>query len=188
MTERHLICALLALLLVPVAYAQQARQIVSSDMLADGRVTFRLNAPRADEVILTGEFLDGPRNFVKDADGVWSVTVGPVAPEVYQALSIGLNNLDLFSFVGGFSSGLGSAANYPKTYARLVANADEANKRLKLVWIGFGKEDRQFAQSKSLSELLTANNVKHTFRETSGAHTWMVWRRYLHEISPLLFR
>jgi hypothetical protein len=28
----------------------------------------------------------------------------------------------------------------------------------------------------------------HTFRETSGAHTWMVWRRYLHEVAPLLFK
>jgi enterochelin esterase family protein len=105
-----------------------------------------------------------------------------------QALSIGLNTVDLFSYVGGFSSGLGNAANYPKTYAKLVANADDANKRLKLVWIGCGKEDGQFAQSKSLSDFLTAHDVKHTFRETSGAHTWMVWRRYLHEISPLLFK
>jgi len=29
---------------------------------------------------------------------------------------------------------------------------------------------------------------KHTFRESGGAHTWIVWRRYMHEISPLLFR
>jgi enterochelin esterase-like enzyme len=31
-----------------------------------------------------------------------------------QALTIGLNNLDLFSHVAGFSSGLGDVANFPK--------------------------------------------------------------------------
>ena len=66
------------------AHAQQARAIVSPDVLPDGRVTFRLNAPKADEVMLSGEFLDKPRSFTRDADGVWSVTVGPIAPEVYH--------------------------------------------------------------------------------------------------------
>jgi enterochelin esterase-like enzyme len=105
-----------------------------------------------------------------------------------QALSIGLNNVPLFSYVGGFSSGLGNAANFPKTYAKIAANADEANKKLKLVWVGCGREDAAFVGSKSFSEFLSANKIKHTFRETDGAHTWMVWRRYLNEISPLLFK
>jgi enterochelin esterase family protein len=105
-----------------------------------------------------------------------------------QALSIGLNRLDLFSHVGGFSSGLGNVAEFPKTYASLISQSDAANRKLRLVWIGCGKEDGAFGASKSFSEFLTANNVKHMFRETDGAHTWMVWRRYLHEIAPLLFR
>jgi enterochelin esterase family protein len=103
-------------------------------------------------------------------------------------LSIGLNNLDLFSYVGGFSAAIGNAANLPKTYARLAGNAREANDKLKLLWIGCGTEDSLFGASKNFSEWLTTNGIKHTFRETSGAHTWMVWRRYLQEISPLLFK
>ena len=71
---------------------------------------------------------------------------------------------------------------------KVAADADDANKRLKLVWIGCGREDGLFGESKSLSEFLSAHHVKHTFRETDGDHTWMVWRRYLHEIAPLLFR
>ena len=35
---------------------------------------------------------------------------------------------------------------------------------------------------------LTAKGVKHTTIETPGAHTWMVWRRYLNEFAPKLFR
>ena len=366
---RNFSCALL-LALATTAYAQQPARvnIISPEVLPDGRVTFRLNAPKASEVILTGEFLDGAKPFEKDGVGIWRITVGPVAPEIYhynftidgvrtidpsnpqlktgstpstitsvleikgpspafydaqpvphgdirthwyhskslnsvrrltvytppgydknqatrypvlylfhganadenawyrlgranlildnllaagktqpfivvmpfgygvppgepqsdntakfgkdliedvipfiqsnyrvvadrerraivglsmgggQALNIGLNNLDLFSHVGGFSAAIGNAANHPKTYAKLVGNADESNGKLKLLWIGCGTEDSLFGASKNFSEWLKAASIKHTFRETGGAHTWMVWRRYLNEVAPLLFR
>jgi enterochelin esterase-like enzyme len=48
--------------------------------------------------------------------------------------------------------------------------------------------DGLFDASKSFSEFLTRHHVRHTFHESSGAHTWMVWRRYLNEIAPLLFQ
>jgi len=105
-----------------------------------------------------------------------------------QALSMGLNHLDLFSYVGGFSSGLGRASEWPQTYASLIKHPDAANKQLRLVWVGCGKEDGAFAASKGFSSFLDEHHVAHTFRETSGAHTWMVWRRYMNELSPLLFR
>ncbi len=105
-----------------------------------------------------------------------------------QALNIGLNNLQLFSYVGGFSAAIGNAANHPKTFASLVGDAAASNSKLKLLWVGCGTEDSLFGASKSFSEFLTSNRIAHTFRETGGAHTWMVWRRYLHEVAPLLFR
>jgi len=350
------------------ALAQQPPRIVSPEILPDGRVTFRLNAPKAGDVILTGEFLEGNRRLEKGADGIWSVTVGPVEPEIYhynftidgvrtidpanpqlktgstastitsvlevkgaspafydaqpvphgdirthwyhskslgsvrrltvytppgydenrssrypalylfhganadenawyrlgranlildnliaagqitrfvvvmpfgygvppgqaqaentakfgtdliqdvipfiqsryrvftdrgqraivglsmgggQALNLGLNNLDLFSYVGGFSAAIGNAANHARTFAKLTSNVEEANGKLKLLWVGCGTEDSLFGASKGFSDFLTTNRIKHTFRETSGAHTWMVWRRYLREVAPLLFR
>jgi enterochelin esterase family protein len=359
-----------AVLCVAPAAAQSPARVSSPEIGADGRVTFRLVAPHAREVLVSGEFMPGTRALVKDASGVWSVTVGPIEPEIYyynltidgvrtidpgnpdvktgstfstissvldvrgpaprfydsqpvphgemrthwyestalgttrrvtvytppgydrdqqtrypvlylfhganaderawqqlgranlildnllatgaikpfivvmpfgygvrpglpsapgentakfakdliddvipliesryrtvagrehraivglsmgggQALSIGLNRLDLFSHVGGFSSGLGNVADFPTTYSSLIAQRDTANSKLKLVWVGCGTEDGLFAASKSFSEFLRAHGVKHTFRETEGAHTWMVWRRYLNEIAPLLFR
>ena len=105
-----------------------------------------------------------------------------------QALSIGLNHLETFSHVGGFSSGLGRAADFPTTYATLVADSAAANRQLKLLWIGCGAEDGAMANSRALSEFLTARGIKHTFHESGGAHTWIVWRRYLREVAPLLFR
>jgi enterochelin esterase family protein len=361
---------LLVALTVTSAAAQQAPRIVSPEVLPDNRVTFRLQAPKAEEVLLTGEFLEGNRKFEKRADGLWTVTVGPIEPEIYhytftidgvrtidpgnpqlktgstpstitsvleirnaspafydpqpvphgdirihwyhsksldsvrrltvylppgydknqstrypvlylfhganadenawfrlgranlildnliasgkitpfiavmpfgygvppngpqprtdntakfskdliedvipfiqatyraytdrerraivglsmgggQALNIGLNHLELFSYVGGFSAAIGNAANHPKTFAALVSDAEASNKKLKLLWIGCGTEDSLFGASKGFSEWLTTRNIKHTFRETGGAHTWMVWRRYLNEVSPLLFK
>jgi enterochelin esterase family protein len=105
-----------------------------------------------------------------------------------QALNIGLNHLELFSHVGGFSAALGRAADFPRTYATLVADADATNNKLHLLWVGCGKDDSLFGASRDFARFLTEHKVKHTFLESSGAHTWMVWRRYLNEIAPLLFR
>lgn len=105
-----------------------------------------------------------------------------------QALNIGLNHVDLFSHIGGFSSGLGNAADFPKTYAAPLTASAAVNQQLKLLWIGCGTEDGAMARNREFSAFLTAGGIKHTFRETPGAHTWMVWRRYLHGVAPLLFR
>ena len=105
-----------------------------------------------------------------------------------QALTLGLNHLERFSYIAGFSSGLGNVADFPKTYASVVAHPQTVNQKLRLLWVGCGREDGAFGASKSFSEFLAASGVKHTFRETDGAHTWMVWRRYLRDIAPLLFQ
>jgi enterochelin esterase family protein len=49
----------------------------------DRRVTFRVVAPKASEVLLSGEFMKGTKPLEKDAKGEWSVTVGPLEPEIY---------------------------------------------------------------------------------------------------------
>ena len=104
-----------------------------------------------------------------------------------QALSIGLNHLELFSHVGGFSAGLGPVTDFAKTRGRRRAPT-HTNSALRLLWIRCGTVDGVFAASKSFSEFLTAHTITHTFRATEGAQTWMVWRRDLNEIAPLLFR
>jgi enterochelin esterase family protein len=103
-----------------------------------------------------------------------------------QALSIGLNHLDLFSYVAGFSSGL-RPAEFEKTYASAVAKPKAVNESLRLLWIGCGNDDGAMTNNKALAAFLTQHGIKHTFRESEGAHTWMVWRRYLNELAPQLF-
>ena len=103
-----------------------------------------------------------------------------------ESLEIGLNHLDLFSYVGGFSAAV-RPADFGKTFAGLVANPAAANRQLHLLWIGCGSEDSLFGAAQSFAKLLDDAKIAHTFRQSSGAHTWMVWRRYLNEFAPLLF-
>jgi enterochelin esterase family protein len=75
---------LLALALAHPSFAQRGAPAVRSpELLEDGRVTFRLAAPNATEVRLSGDLVRSPQALVRDEKGIWSVTVGPVTPEIY---------------------------------------------------------------------------------------------------------
>jgi enterochelin esterase family protein len=88
-------------LISTVACAQQAQQTASSspppgwamsgssrqdwvspDVHADRSITFRIAARTATSVAL--RFADKDHPMTKDAKGVWSATVGPVEPEIYN--------------------------------------------------------------------------------------------------------
>jgi hypothetical protein len=56
----------------------------SPEVLSDNRVTFRLPAPKAAEVLLNGDWPGGTRQaMTKDESGTWSITVGPLTPEFW---------------------------------------------------------------------------------------------------------
>jgi enterochelin esterase-like enzyme len=109
-----------------------------------------------------------------------------------QAGRIGLGHLDTFSYVGIMSAGLignpVSAAVGPDPIAPLAADPAGANKRLKLLWIACGTEDAAMAGARSTHEALQKAGIQHVFVETEGAQHWRVWRRYLRDVAPLLFR
>jgi enterochelin esterase-like enzyme len=359
-------CAILACI-IPSGWAQNPPALHSPEIAADRSVTFRVRAPKATEIILTGEFMRGNKPLQKSGDGVWSVTVGPLEPEIYnynftidgvktidpnnpevksgstpstissileirgahpafydaqnvphgeihtiwyeskslktirrmtiytppgydrgntrypalylfhganadetawtrlgrvnlildnllaagkskpfvvvmpfgygvppgspsapgenttqfgrdlmedvipfvdshyrvyndraqraiaglsmgggESLEIGLSHLELFSYVGGFSAAL-RPAEFQKTYGRLTSDPQAANRKLKLLWIGCGTDDTLFPAAESFSKFLDAGKVKHVLKQSEGAHTWMVWRRYLYEFAPQLF-
>jgi enterochelin esterase-like enzyme len=103
-----------------------------------------------------------------------------------ESLDIGLNHLELFSYVGGFSAAI-TPANFSKDFASLTADPKAANRDLRLLWIGCGTDDGLFQVSQSFSQFLTADQIKHTFYKIPGAHTWIVWRQFLAEFAPQLF-
>lgn len=101
---------LAVLLAAPHAHAQQAHvnldwnpqkntqglvpygaKVISPEVRDDRTVTFRLQAPDAKEVLLTGPPMllalgkgTQPVPFQKGTDGLWTLTVGPLKPEIYN--------------------------------------------------------------------------------------------------------
>jgi enterochelin esterase-like enzyme len=69
--------------------AQAATTLNSATVNPDQTVTFTLNAPQANEVILNFQNMVGrspaadPYPMTKDDDGIWSITMGPLEPNWY---------------------------------------------------------------------------------------------------------
>jgi enterochelin esterase family protein len=64
--------------------AAAPRTVVSPEIDAAGRITFRLVAPKASEAVLSGDWPGGARiPMNKDGDGVWSATVGRLESEMW---------------------------------------------------------------------------------------------------------
>lgn len=57
--------------------------VISPQVNPDNTVIFRYIAPSAKEVMLSAQFEKKPVAMTKDATGIWSVTVGPVEPDIY---------------------------------------------------------------------------------------------------------
>src|SRR6185369_121123 len=59
--------------------------LVSPEVHADRRVSFRVRAPKAAEVTFFGDWMPvgSAEKMTKDASGVWSVTLGPLPPSIY---------------------------------------------------------------------------------------------------------
>lgn len=76
------------MLLCVTVSAQQAlfnaTNIVSPQINQDNTVTFRLNAPKAITVTVSGDFQEGPASLVQDKDGIWTYTTQALKPELYS--------------------------------------------------------------------------------------------------------
>jgi len=104
-----------------------------------------------------------------------------------QSARIGLGHPDLFHWVGMFSAAVREPASN-EALQRFLADPAKSNAALRLLWIGCGKDDFLLEANQQFVALLEAKGIRHTWRLTEGDHSWPVWRRYLHELLPLLFR
>jgi enterochelin esterase family protein len=101
-----------------------------------------------------------------------------------ESLTVGLNNLDKFAWIGAFSSG-GVQTNYAETFPKLDSSA---NAKLRVLWISCGRDDGLFKSNRRLVEWLDSKGVKNSWHEVPGVHSWRVWRRNLANFVPLLFQ
>jgi enterochelin esterase family protein len=93
-------------------------------------------------------------------------------------------SLDIFSYIGALSSAVRDEAKYKP----LLSDPKLTNARLELLWVGCGKKDFLFNANTRFLATLKARKVNHVAHITDGAHDWRVWRGYLNEFVPLLFK
>lgn len=112
-----------------------------------------------------------------------------------QTMRIMMNNLDSFSYYGGFSG----TANYPKSDVLdgstfldgKYKDGEALNKKMKLFWLGLGtKEPSPFPGSiGAFRNMLDNQGIKYVWYESpETAHEWQTWRRCLNQFAPLLFK
>jgi enterochelin esterase-like enzyme len=100
-----------------------------------------------------------------------------------QSLNFGLAHLDLFPWIGGFSS-----APNTKMPAALVPDPAKAAAQLKLLWISCGDKDGLISVSQRTHAYLKEQNVPHIWHLDSGAHDFAVWSNDLYLFAQRIFR
>jgi len=109
-----------------------------------------------------------------------------------QTLYAGLNNTDLFAYLGVFSSGWRIPSDNKLAEAQydfLSKNAEKVNNNLKLLWLATGStEDGAFPNCKAMMAKYDEIKIKYVYSEYPGGHTWPVWRNNLYNFAQLLFK
>ena len=103
------------------------------------------------------------------------------------SLFIGLNNPDLFSWVCGFAPGM-LKDEFDRNNTVAFQNPSLTNQRLKLFWIGVGKEDGLYPVISDYMKVLDEKKIKHETFISDGGHTWMNCKLYLSTIAQKLFK
>jgi enterochelin esterase-like enzyme len=76
--------ASLALAQPPIPRPAPEPPVRSPEVHPDRRVTFRLRGPDVREVKLNASWHQGEKDLVRKDDGIWSLTIGPLEPEIYN--------------------------------------------------------------------------------------------------------
>jgi enterochelin esterase-like enzyme len=111
-----------------------------------------------------------------------SRAIGGLSSGGQRALYVGLNHLDRFSWIVSYSSATPRDLIEPA-----VANAAALNRKLRLLWIGCGKDDPLFKRIAEFSSWLETLGIRHTWQPVEGGHHWPAWRVQFLDSVPQLF-
>ncbi|MBR4620022.1 MAG: hypothetical protein IKO46_03475 [Salinivirgaceae bacterium] len=135
-----------------------------------------------DEVV---PFIEANYNVLTDAD---NRAIAGFSLGGRQTLAAGFGNPDKFHYVAAFAPAIFGneyETNFQNgTYAPIA----DLQKKLKFMFLGTGTEDFLIQASRGLDKYLTDQNLKHTFYNPGGGHTWMNCRDYLELTAKELFK
>lgn len=107
-----------------------------------------------------------------------------------QTFTTGLEHLDKFAYLGGFSGNCGAFGGpFDSKTSCGGAFADPAsfNAKVKLLFLSTGSVEGP--RVKEFSDALTGAGIHNVYFESPGtAHEWLTWRRALQDFAPRLFR
>jgi enterochelin esterase family protein len=104
-----------------------------------------------------------------------------------ETLYLGLNNPELSAWICGFAPGM-LKQEFDRNNAMAFADPALTNKRLKLFWVGVGKEDGLYTVVTEYLKVLDEKGIKHETFLSDGGHTWMNCKLYLATIAQKLFK
>lgn len=105
-----------------------------------------------------------------------------------QGLTLGMNNLDKFSYLCSYASFAGNVVDFESTFKHFIQNPSRTNQQINLFWLGLGTDDFLYENAKLFMDKLEKNGIKTTTMITGGGHTWMNAKLYLAESAKLLFQ
>lgn len=107
-----------------------------------------------------------------------------------QAFVIGLHNLDKFSYVGEFSSGLLSDNTFDidKYGLGVLRTPSKVNAGLRLLWVSCGTLDTRWDGHKAFDAALTKGGINHEFSSLEYGHEWQFWREQLAAFAQKIFK
>jgi enterochelin esterase-like enzyme len=100
-----------------------------------------------------------------------------------QSLNFGLAHLDVFAWIGGFSS-----APNTRPPAELVPDPAAAREKLKLLWLACGNKDGLIRISQGVHNYLKENNVPHVWHVDSNGHDGTEWANNLYLFAQHIFK
>ncbi|WP_188927494.1 alpha/beta hydrolase [Puia dinghuensis] len=106
-----------------------------------------------------------------------------------QSLNIGLYNLGIFAYIGGFSS----APNTNQfggiyTNVELVPDIKAAREKIKLLWIACGNKDGLWGVSQQVHRFLREKGISHVWSVDTHAHDNIEWDNNLYWFSQRIFK
>jgi enterochelin esterase-like enzyme len=104
-----------------------------------------------------------------------------------QTLFAAFSNMDKFAWVGSYSAYL-TREVMEKYFESIISKPDITNKKLKLLWLGVGKDDFLYKSAIDFMDLLKEKKIEQKNLITDGGHTWMNARHYLAETLQLYFK
>ena len=105
-----------------------------------------------------------------------------------QAFIMGLKNLDKFSWIGEFSSGL--LADSTTDFAAYGVHLDAAriNKSLRLLWVSCGTLDTRWEGHLELCRRLDREGIVYESHSAPYGHQWQFWREQLRDFASCIFK